>query len=97
MLHSSSSEKWYLNQMLTVSGYDTLSHNLNSSAANSGSVSVEPNQRAVLCFNYLEKIIAVCSEKKISPSSLGKEVTLLVAVWSSYMEPQFPTSPREAP
>lgn len=72
MLYSSSSEKGYLNQMLTVSGYDTLSHKLYYSVANSGSVSMEPNQRAVLCLNSLKETIAVCSEKVFPHLAFGK-------------------------
>lgn len=66
-------QKMYLNQMLTVSGYDTLYHKLCSSAANSGSVSMDPKQKAVFCLNSLEENIAVCSEKIFPPPSLWKK------------------------
>lgn len=94
MLYSISSEKWYLNQMLTVSGYDTLSHKLYYSVANSGSVSMEPNQRAGLCLSSLKEAIAVCSEKNFPHLVFGKRGDF---AWSSYITPHFPTSPREAP
>lgn len=60
--------------MLTVSGYDTLSHKLYSSAADSGSVSMEP--RAVLCLNDLEETIAVCSENNFPHLVFGRRSDL---------------------